>query len=343
VTLRTRDLSAVLAFVADAHDADAPEALTRELLDRLTALVGCEYATYQTFDWPRRMVTAYVPCSNEAPPASTDVPEEFWSAGEPPYPTGAAFHKLSDRFDRRERERIRDEVEFNTEFRIVDSLGFRVGDRRSGSGWLAFDSQHRDFDERDRELGLALRPHVGALWRKSVARRQVADLLAELERDGDATPRAVVLLCDGWRIDHATAPARRLLADWFGVRDDRLPGNLRDWVGAARPGDRYAERRNGSVLTVEAVSDFTLSLRERPSAEVGLTAREREVLALVADGLSNTQIARRLWIAPATVAKHLEQAYRKLGVGSRTAALARLAKLADARREHAPQDPGDGP
>jgi DNA-binding CsgD family transcriptional regulator len=63
--------------------------------------------------------------------------------------------------------------------------------------------------------------------------------------------------------------------------------------------------------------------------DAGLTPREREVLALVAEGLSNTEIAGRLWLAPSTVAKHLEQAYRKLGVRSRTAAVARLARLPD--------------
>jgi DNA-binding CsgD family transcriptional regulator len=58
-----------------------------------------------------------------------------------------------------------------------------------------------------------------------------------------------------------------------------------------------------------------------------LTQREREVLGLVAEGLTNAQIARTLWVAESTVAKHLEQAYAKLGVHSRTAAVARLRKL----------------
>lgn len=78
--LGTRDLRGVLAFVSDAHDADAPEPLTTELLDRLTALVGCEYATFIAFDWRRRLVTAYVPCSNEGLGAvdPQDVREGFW-------------------------------------------------------------------------------------------------------------------------------------------------------------------------------------------------------------------------------------------------------------------------
>lgn len=45
---------------------------------------------------------------------------------------------------------------------------------------------------------------------------------------------------------------------------------------------------------------------------------------MVAEGLTNAEIARRLWVTPATVGKHLEQVYRKLGVTSRTAALAKL-------------------
>ena len=48
--------------------------------------------------------------------------------------------------------------------------------------------------------------------------------------------------------------------------------------------------------------------------DVGLTARETSVLALLAAGFSNRGIARRLGCAPRTVEKHLERVYRKLGV-----------------------------
>lgn len=52
-----------------------------------------------------------------------------------------------------------------------------------------------------------------------------------------------------------------------------------------------------------------------------LTPREHEVLELVAEGLTNAQIAGRLWISAGTVRRHLENAYGKLGVHSRTAAV----------------------
>jgi DNA-binding CsgD family transcriptional regulator len=59
-------------------------------------------------------------------------------------------------------------------------------------------------------------------------------------------------------------------------------------------------------------------------AAPGLTPREREVLALVAEGKSNAEIAAELWIATGTVRVHLEHIYTKLDVKSRTAALARV-------------------
>lgn len=63
-------------------------------------------------------------------------------------------------------------------------------------------------------------------------------------------------------------------------------------------------------------------------ARAGLTPRESEVLDRVAAGDSNVLIARHLGVRRRTVDKHLEHAYAKLGVGSRTAALARLREIA---------------
>jgi RNA polymerase sigma factor (sigma-70 family) len=55
-----------------------------------------------------------------------------------------------------------------------------------------------------------------------------------------------------------------------------------------------------------------------------LTPREREVIHCVAEGLTNREIAAELVVEPSTVRKHLKNVYEKLGVGSRTAALATL-------------------
>ena len=53
-----------------------------------------------------------------------------------------------------------------------------------------------------------------------------------------------------------------------------------------------------------------------------LTEREREVVALLAEGLANRQIARRLFLSEATVKTHLVHVYEKLHVDNRTAAVA---------------------
>lgn len=63
-----------------------------------------------------------------------------------------------------------------------------------------------------------------------------------------------------------------------------------------------------------------------------LTRREREVLTLVADGLSNQAVGRRLHLTEGTVKSHLTRIYTKLGVDSRTAAVATATDLGLIRR-----------
>ena len=58
------------------------------------------------------------------------------------------------------------------------------------------------------------------------------------------------------------------------------------------------------------------SPRTRPPGQ--LSRRETEIARLVADGLSNPEIAERLFISQRTVTTHLQRIYQRLGVGSRT-------------------------
>ncbi len=78
-----------------------------------------------------------------------------------------------------------------------------------------------------------------------------------------------------------------------------------------------------AVLTVE--SDQGRSARE--PAAVLLSRREREVLQLVAIGLSDREIAEQLIVSPHTVHRHVANIRHKLGRGSRTAAVAEAARL----------------
>jgi two-component system nitrate/nitrite response regulator NarL len=58
-----------------------------------------------------------------------------------------------------------------------------------------------------------------------------------------------------------------------------------------------------------------------------LTPREREVLQLAADGVSESSIAKRLMVSPGTVTTHLTNIYEKLGVDDRAGAVARGLRL----------------
>ncbi|HEX2995538.1 MAG TPA: response regulator transcription factor [Anaerolineales bacterium] len=59
-----------------------------------------------------------------------------------------------------------------------------------------------------------------------------------------------------------------------------------------------------------------------PTPSLDLTERERDVLALMVNGLKNTQIAGRLTVSPSTIKSHVSNILSKYGVPSRTEAVA---------------------
>lgn len=65
--------------------------------------------------------------------------------------------------------------------------------------------------------------------------------------------------------------------------------------------------------------------RRAGTAATTLSAREAEVLALVAQGLSNLEITQKLFISPNTLKSHIRQAYRKIGASTRAQAVAWVA------------------
>jgi two-component system, NarL family, response regulator LiaR len=75
-----------------------------------------------------------------------------------------------------------------------------------------------------------------------------------------------------------------------------------------------------STLAPEAADALVRSVSAPPRGADGLTTREREVLKLMADGLTNADIAERLVIGVATVKTHVSSIMSKLGVSTRTEA-----------------------
>lgn len=101
------------------------------------------------------------------------------------------------------------------------------------------------------------------------------------------------------------------------------------------PADAGAAKIDAALRAVAA--GLAVYLPDTPAAEFQrfeesesaalLTPREIEVLSAIAAGLTNKEIARRLEISLHTVKFHLESIFRKLGVGTRTGAVAKAAHL----------------
>lgn len=90
------------------------------------------------------------------------------------------------------------------------------------------------------------------------------------------------------------------------------------WRG---PGKGFTERDKTDLFLLKPHIEMAYRRGQRMRAVSALTARQRQLLQLVAQGYTNYQIARRLGVAEGTIRAHLYQIYSRLGVSSRTAAV----------------------
>lgn len=146
----------------------------------------------------------------------------------------------------------------------------------------------------------------------SMARVSGAEATRTLRASGTST--AVVVLTsysDRARVEQALAAG----AIGYLLKDSE-PADIVAGVRAAASGHVPIDPRVAGVLLP------TPEVAERPKAAdlAGLSAREREVLAEVARGYANKQIAKRLGITEGTVKAHLGNVYRQIGVLDRTSA-----------------------
>lgn len=183
-------------------------------------------------------------------------------------------------------------------------------------------------------------PEVLARIASHVQRARTAtQARAALDAFGQAT--VVVTLADG-SIVWQTSLARRLLREYLGSGELHAPQALLDWLQdavAARAAGREVQpmhlvrEARRLIVALTACTDegeWLLMLREESdAAQVGtlmaafrLTMREAEVLHWVVRGKTSRDIGDILGSSPRTVNKHLEHIFEKLGVETRTAAVA---------------------
>ena len=141
------------------------------------------------------------------------------------------------------------------------------------------------------------------------------ELLDEVAVAEDAT-QGLVLLSDD---EGAAGRLRSMpLRGWGVVPPDAPPEELGAAVAAAAQGLVAFPREMADVALAEPV--VVEELPETP------TAREREVLGLLAEGFSNKMVARELHISEHTVKFHVSSLYAKLGVNNRAEAVSRGAR-----------------
>ncbi|WP_265645219.1 response regulator [Verminephrobacter aporrectodeae] len=201
-----------------------------------------------------------------------------------------------------------------------------------------------------REVLARMGVHLGAARRARQDASQAHQARNALDAFGCAS---ITLRAGDGRILWQTPLARELLQGWFGATGPWAPESVRDWLrrhvlAENSAGPPAPARTEPAQLNVEQGArrltfrlhqqagdsagggDWLIVMRESSDAQIigsmglafGLTAREAEVLYWVVKGKINRDIGAILGASPATVKKHLERVFAKLGVETRTAAAA---------------------
>jgi DNA-binding CsgD family transcriptional regulator len=196
----------------------------------------------------------------------------------------------------------------------------------------------RRMTEDDLEFVTRLMPLATAALRRDAAARTLADRRAVVEGD-DVLGPSVLILDREDRVVAADAVARRRLATVPDPRPVEVPGLISFVAAQARWGAEGRSQTarmhgddgrwylvNASLLGDRDVGQVAVVVQPAPAASVvdgalralGLSAREREVAALVLEGHSTKAIAAALVISPWTAQDHLKAVYDKVGVRSRS-------------------------
>lgn len=131
----------------------------------------------------------------------------------------------------------------------------------------------------------------------------------------EASKTARILVLTGARNSQTHQQAARLGAMGVVLKEDAADLLLKA-IEKVYKGEAWLDRVTMGNLLWQ-LSERNESIDPQTQKIASLTEREREVIALIAEGLKNRQIAQRLFISPTTVTHHLSSIYAKLGVSDR--------------------------
>ena len=210
------------------------------------------------------------------------------------------------------------------------------------------------FAERDRLVFNAIAPHIFQAYSNTNAFWSVSRRVEQLSSAIEKRTRAVVLLTLDSRVAFASQRAAGWVRGYFGdFVSDRLPEAIDLWrrrqlekmrivddVVSPAESLRASGPAGAIVVRLSRVPDGWLLLLEKESQQLDastlrslpISKREAEVLAYVANGKTNPEIAIILGISRLTVKKHIERIFQSLSVETRTAAAAVALETANAHR-----------
>jgi DNA-binding NarL/FixJ family response regulator len=216
-----------------------------------------------------------------------------------------------------------------------------------GNLGILLNRHQRDFTEHDRNLLNLIRPHMYYAYRNL---QQWATLQSQIDQLTELNEFiGIIILSTDSQIQKITDRAARLLEQYFAIEwtnRQYLPESLQQYCQQSiaqlfqpdldtatlpileqfQPNSRLVVRLISPPPTAEVILTLeeyvTSSLRIDSFRSIGLTKRESQTLFYLVEGLTNKAIAQQLNCQPDTVRKHLENLYRKLGVGDRTQAIA---------------------
>lgn len=320
-----RQVRQALALTAEWHEAPSLEALPGVVLPGLHELMGVDATGWNdmdlaagTLDLVVEPVEAYYDDVDVLQALIEEHPLVPYVVARPASPPLA----FSDVVSRRELERRQIYQDFFRPHEIRNLMAFVFNVEPFLA--IAMTRSRGDFTPAQRDLSSLVRPHLQSAYRSIAQLERAARRLEALEQGLEERAGGVVLLAGEQRIEHTSDRARTLLADWFAAGGrDRLPVALADLHGTRtfeRPGARLRVSRIETDPPLLLLDEVRLQPDPEEMRRRGLTPREGEVITCAALGLSDAQIADELVVSRRTVQKHLEHAYRKLGVRDRAAA-----------------------
>ena len=336
--LGTRDVRAVLGFVGELYDTARPGSFRLDTLVELRSLVPSDMTAWVETRVGEPQVEA-IACPHDLLP---DGPMRFARVRDE-HPVLAHFErsrhggaaKLSDYFTRTQFRRLRLYQDFFAPAGIEHQISIALPSAGRRLVRITLNRARGDFSERDRRVLDLVRPHVARAQENAELVERLAGERRGLEHAADSLDLGVVLVRRA-RATYVSPRARAQLSTHFPpatMRHGALPDAIVEWLLSARAArEPLLLERDGSEIDIRQLpyaDGRVLVVRERvthvPASALeplGLTRRQAEVLAWLAQGKTNADIAGILAISPSTVARHVEAIFATLGVRTRTAAAA---------------------